>query len=416
MNKIAYFRKLVREKYEMRAFPDAAAIGEALITEHRITNAASGAAYADDLFNLARVYDEMGAAERATSLYMESVNKIVAEQGDTAPLVIRLNNLGAMLNKRGSADAAYRVFLHAAVITRGAEATDESKTADALYNLANAAADAGRREEARNLHKEALSIRERIGAPNADLVHSLHSLAFLFEDAETIEQAIAYADAAKAKALGTDEYFGACYYLAELLSAGRKHAEARPLYEAVLDWIEGEGGTGHSAYINAATRLAHSIAGAGEEREALSIMNSVLETLEKRLNGDYLCKAGCLWNLAALHRKLGEPEEAARLAYGSMMIKARLIGPGSRETLADAMLLTEIYFESGLLDKAVETLVYILMHSDFADAKESAQKMLGMLGRSGSKNLSEFARLLEKLDDPAELSRIMDIWRQNDGV
>ena len=410
MNKIAYYRKKIYEQYANSELPGAAATGEALIAEYKSCLANESAAFADDLFNLARVYDDMGFTERAVMLYVESANRVLGNTGESPAFALRLNNLAAVLSRQGNAEAAYRMYGHAAAIARGNYKDKSPELADAVYNLANAAADIGNRDEAIRLHSEALGIRQT--APSEDIVHSMHSLAFLYEENKDYAKAVQYAAAAmdRASRAGKDTYFGACYYLAELYSADEKHSQSRPLYESVLRWIEETEGRDHSAFITVATRLAYSLANLGAFKEALALMYSIHESLRGKTGGDYICHAGCLRNLAILHKQLNEPLKAEEMMLKSLKIKKRVLGNHTREYIQDALFLIELYTDSDRLDKALEMLVFLLMHQNDADKAEPVKELIRIFTKAGGTRLQALLAELEKLNNPEILQVIMDDW------
>jgi tetratricopeptide (TPR) repeat protein len=275
--------------------------------------------------------------------------------------------------------------------------------------MANAAADTGKRDEAIRLHREALSIYEAAGAAE-DVVLSMHSLAFLYEDAGAYDKAVRHAARAMERAKGTDGYYGACFYLAGLYENEEKYDKAKTLYAKVLDWVEQTGGRGHSAYTTVATKLACASAALGEYDSALIQMTSIRNIIAERIGEDYLCYAGCLRNMAMLYRQLGEPGEARELMLKSMKIKKRLMGDYTRDIMTDALFMIDLYLEREMDDNAVDMFVYMLMRADSAELSGRADELARIIFKTGPKRYDALLRALEDINDRKKLQPVMEDW------
>lgn len=423
MTKVNYFRKRIQERYANNELAGAARSGEALLREHRNNEACKGKAYADDLFNLARVYDDMNYTERAVELYAESARLIFSEEGESLSFAYRLNNLAALLNKLGRGPSAYRLYAHMTAILRQHEGSHSLELADGLYNQGNAAVDIGRLEEAIRLHGEALTLRETAGSTE-DIIHSLHSLAFTYEAKEEREQAIRFANLAAERAAGTDTYYAACYYLAELYDTSGQPDKAEPLYTTMLCWIERSAGINHSAYITVATRLANAWAAQGEYQKALDMQCTLRDILSQKAGEKHLFFANCLRSMAVLQKQLNEFEEAEPLMLKSMKIRLRYLGTGethkkprdmnghARDIVIDAIFLIDMYIRSHQRDKALEMLVFALMQIGEEDPDYS--DMLDMLTsayvHAGHDQMDILLEEMEKLNDRTSIGMIIKRW------
>ena len=223
MTKISYLRKQMQAQYENRNLEEAAAIGRTLIAEQR-RNRSLGKAFSDDLFNLGLVYDELGRVEEALEAYDLSTNFLA--DSDLNSWAMRSNNVGGVLAREGAGQMAGRFLARAHKFFRAANGAEHPSYADALYNLANFHGSAkGGASQALRLHKEALVIREKAGTPE-DVLHSLHSIAFLHEGEGETAKASTYAEAAvlHAKRHGTDaDYVSACNYMARILESNNQY-------------------------------------------------------------------------------------------------------------------------------------------------------------------------------------------------
>jgi tetratricopeptide (TPR) repeat protein len=428
MNKITYFRSKLHEHALDLRLNEAAEAGEALIIEYINCGMNRDAAYADDLFNLAWVYDEMGVNERAAALYVESANRVLVSRGDSPELAKRLCNLAALLNRQGNVASAYRLSLQAAAITGGAFGENSPELADALYNLANAAADTERLDEALRLHKEALSIRESAGECN-DAVNSLHSLAFLHENERIGEKSLGYAIKAMALAQNALEgpdvpldevttrehsYYSACFYLASLHENRGDLGKAEALYGKALRWAKEQGGVCHSTYLNVASKLANIAANQKKYPEALALYREISENFKQTVGENHLFYANNLRNMALLHKKLREYDEAENLMLASIKIRRTTSahGEGMDEINADALFLIEMHLQAGQPDKALEMLVYVLMDTDAA--KPGYDGLLNALAetfaRAGKTHLAAISNAMEELCRRETVHDIIRKW------
>lgn len=413
MTKIGYFRQRIQECYALNEWAKAAAAGEALLAEHAGNQSNKGMTYANDLYNLARVYDEWGQITRAVELYAHSARITFIEEGETLSFARRLNNLAALLNTLGKSDSAYRLFKQATDIRRIHLDSGDPELADSLYNLGNAAVDVAREDEAMQLHKEALTLRESIGTLE-DIVCSLHSIAFLHETKNEYEEALKYAETALARAKGTEAYVGACFYLAELYNANEHYAEAEPLYTAIMARIEQETGRGHSAYVTVATRLANTLAGMEKYEESLDTQREIHHLLKEKADGDHLFIANCMRSMAILHKRLNQPDEAEQLMLRSMKIRKRVMGEQARDLITDAVFMIDLYITGQQLDKALDMLVFVLIHNGggHPDFERVLTTLTEIYTRGGHQQFINILQEMENLNSRGRLWEIVNYWAE----
>ena len=422
MNKINYFRKCVAERYSAENLADAVDAGEALLREHWNNETAYGVPYADDVFNLAFIYDEMGNWERALQLYAESAKLVHEEEGDSANFVGRVSNMAALLARMGRTEHAYRLYAHMTAIMRLTLDAKEPALADGLYNLANIAAEMGKRDEALRLHKEALRIRRKAGADD-DAVHSLHSLAFLHEEDKTQEKSLRYAKDAMELALGVLEgpgaesdkfterenaYYSACFYLANLHESKGELEKAETLYESVLRWAEMRGGSSHSAYINVASKLANIIAERGRYHDALALHREISENFKRSSGETHLFYANNLRSIALLYKKTGQYEDAEK----SMMESIKIRRGGVDDITTDAIFLIEMYLQNDQPDKALEMLVYVLMDVNAGEPEydDTLNTLAEVFVRAGHKQLATLSTAMEELCRRDKVRAVIHKW------
>jgi len=416
MNKISYLRKCIAENYEKQNYKTAADYGETLIKEHFHNRFMRTRAYADDLYNLALIYDDMGELERAAGLLSDSARYISILEGESIDFAARLTCLAVILGRMGAYDPAF--FMHAQVThiykTETGHASPEH--ADSLYNLANSAADLGRRKEALKYHLDALKIREKLAEKSeelsaiSDVIHSLHSIAFLHEASNDMKKAASYAEAAMEIADGSTEFLvSSCHYLAGIYERLEKYEEALPLYDKVQAALLKETTRDHSAYLNVTYRRAHLLAQLGRPRESIKAHEEICHIFQTMAGQNHIFYANCLRNRALLHNGLGETTQAESLILESMKIRK-----ATDDITSDIIFLIKLYLRIGDREKAMEALIYALMRSD-STAKEFSGLITALtetFAETGETPTSEIMDAMEMLNDKERIEPIISNWNK----
>jgi len=410
MNKISYLRSEFIKQFNSRNFSAAVETGDILLREHWHNRFMWTKGYADDLYNIACVHDEMGNLERAAELYSDSARQIAVVEGESYGYAVRLSNLAIVLGRMGIVEPAF--FIHGQVVSIFKNRMDRHspKYANSLYNLANAAIDAGHKREAFRYHMDALKIREKISnktGDTTDVVNSLHSIAFLYESSNDNEKAAAYAKAALDISDGDDNLTAvSCNYLAGLYERMEKYDEALPLYGRVQEIIRQQVSTEHSAYLNVAFRRASLLAKMKRPREALECHEEIRDTFLNMSGEKHIFYANCLRNMAILHNGLGEYHEAENLILESIKIRRDI-----DDITADIVFLIRLYMSGGDREKAIEALIYALMRAS-SDAKNVVDLVDALAGAFTDPNFisEELLSAMESLNDIEKLAPIISKW------
>jgi len=408
MTKISYLRKLAAEKYSAGRFAEAAKIGEILLAEHWHNKNFQTDGYSADLFNLACYHDELGNLERAATLYSDSAAQISFAQGESLPLAERLNNLATVLIRIGIPEPAFFMLGNAADIRRRLLGTSHPLYADSLYNLGNAAAEIGRKEDSLRYHREALEIRENEGHTE-DIVHSLVSISFLHKANAEYDEAIQFADSAIRFAVTCDEsYAGINSYLAELFVACKKYEDALPVYDRALETIASAVGRNHSAYMNVALRRASALSRLNRHREALVAHEEVLEIFDRVSSTKHAFYANCLREISMLHHRLGEPSLAVDTLLEATKIRRRLM----EDITQDMAFLIRLHLGENQPEKALEALVYALM---CAPGEKELPALIGSIAATFNDNSEireEFMDTIVRLNNRELLRPILQKWEE----
>ncbi|MCL2197943.1 MAG: tetratricopeptide repeat protein [Defluviitaleaceae bacterium] len=412
MNKINYLRKVWTEKYEAKDLAAAAKIGEVLLDEHWHNENIHAKGYANDLFNLACVYDELGDLERAAELYSDSANRLVGENlsgSERLQYSMRINSLATTLIRLGVKEPA--LFMLGSVAA-GLHSEDKNNPlyADALYNLGNASAETGFKKEAIRYHLDALKIRENEGHIE-DIIHSLHSLAFIYEAMDDYGEAISYAETAMSYAVTDDHgYARAVNYLASLYEGALKYEKAFPLYDRVLEIAEKEVGREHSAYLNVALRRANLLALLDRHEEALSAHEEIRVVFARVSGKKHIFYANCLRGMAMLHKTLNHPDEAEALILEAMKIRRNIF----EDITLDITFLIRLHLQESNPTKALEALIYALMcsGSDSPSFPELLNILVEVFSKTEMPDTMGFLDSMEVLNDKEKLRPIIAKWTE----
>jgi len=345
----------MKAAYQQRDLPKANTLGLSLMREHKSTGAKSPG-IANDLYNLALIYDEQDQLESAISLYVESCWFV--KDNDFQALAMRTSNLAGALARMGAFETAYQFFMQARHIYKRHLGASHPAYADCLYNMANIAADANQTELALNLHKEALKIREKSGSQE-DTMHSLHSLAFIYEKTGDYKKAASKAEAAL-KNTQDQDYVSACKYLADLYEASQQHEKALEMYKQVLEKVT-QTGCRRSEYLSILKHNAYLTGIVGDPAEALKLHEDAINMYHSLTSLDLLSVdpkfyADSLRNMAILNQSLGDASSAEEY-----MLKAiKTSKPGDDEQIKDICFLIQLYLQGDTYDKAMDMLVYAL--------------------------------------------------------
>ncbi|MCL1843418.1 MAG: tetratricopeptide repeat protein [Defluviitaleaceae bacterium] len=410
MNKIAYLRKCAAEKYDANDLESAAEIGEILLNEHWHNHNMWTVGYANDLFNLACVCEKLGDLERAAELFSDSARQTAVSEGEGLSYASRIMSLAAVFIQLGLIEPAFFMFGSVAAIHRREVGAFHPLYADSLYNLANAAAEAGRKKDAVRYHEEALKIRENEGLVD-DIISSLHSIAFIYEAANDYEKAASYAERAMRYSAGNEETFAAaCNYLAEIYESDRRYQDALNLYEQVLEITAVQAGREHSAYLNAALRRANLLALMERPHDALFAHEEVRDIFGRTTGTNHVFYANCLRGMAMLHKELGETARAESLILEAMKIRRNM----SEDIMLDIAFLIRLYLQENDAEKALEALIYALMISGSGSPEFSdfLNNLIEIFTKNKTPATADFISSMEVLNDREKLRPILSKWHQ----
>ncbi|MBE6008491.1 MAG: tetratricopeptide repeat protein [Lachnospiraceae bacterium] len=212
LNEISALRRDFYKFYDKNSYPEAIEKGEKIISLYRENKDTTSVDYAQDLYNLAVIYDFLMMYDKALKLYRESVE-----------------------------------------VRDKLEIDDSEEYADAVNNMAVCLGCLNREAEALSLHKKALAIREKdLGRNHIDCIESLLNIGNTYDDMDRLDKALdfltkALSRADRQKELPRIEYSDILCSLARVYAKKGSLTKAIIHYSRAIDIIEKEMGT-DSAY------------------------------------------------------------------------------------------------------------------------------------------------------------------------
>jgi len=401
----------MQEEYNARNLEEASTLGDALLNEHWATES-HGISYANDLYNLALIFDEQNQLEKAAALYVESSQHI--SDNDFVALAKRSNNLGGVLARMGAYEPAYQFYMQARHIYKRHLGENHPTYADSLYNMANIAAEARHTDVALQLHTEALKIRASADNPE-DTINSLHSIAFIHESTGDYKKAASFAEAALKQAQSQKSeatYTRACNYLARLYDALEQHEKALEMYKQTLDKMV-KSGCKRGDYLSILSRKAYLAGKTGKTEEALKHQEEAFNMYHSLTSLDLLKKdamfyADCLRNLAILNHSLGDTAQAEDYMLKSLKSRKKASG----EIIEDICFLIQLYLQEDTYDKAMDMLVYALNCAESPTgplADSTIETLMDALGQAEDKH--KLLEAMKAVNSAEKVESILEKWQ-----
>ena len=424
MTKISYLRKRMHDEYHKRNLPQAAIIGDSLLAEH-VYNHMASPGYANDLYNAALVNDELGLLEKAAAMYAASIRHVSGQgchhqsiifmhslsDDECESLALRFSNLAGVLAQMGDLEQAYDMYKWVKSLNIRTRPKDSRVISDNLYNMANTAASLGKTSDAMSLHADALELRQDNGTPE-DILHSLHSIAHMYEEIDDYEKAISSAEIA----LGYAEdgaLASAHNYLAELYVASGQYEKGLELYEKVLSEIS-KSGCMRRDYMVVLSHHAYLTGKTGNPEEAIRLLEEVFD-MYKSLTGldlEYIdpeFHSECLRSMAILNKDIGETGLAEEYILKSIESRKAVGG----EVIKDICFLIRLYLNSDTYGKLMDVLVYALLQAG-GPGDPSAATVIDSIMESfaDTENADMLLSAIEETNDSEKIRHIVDMWRQ----
>jgi len=355
-------------------------LGEKLIQLHRKNKNTRSMNFADDLFNLAMVYEDMEKLERARVLYVDSLRLIQALLGEGTEYADRLTNLAVVSGKMGKHSVALAMFSKAEQIKLAKLGEYSPEAACAMHNLANCMFDQGLYERALEKHKQALAIREHNHSSGdtdgRDIAYadSLNACGYCHESLEQESEAEGYflrAMDVTADVCGeeSEEYVSGLLYYADFLCDNGRGGAAFKKYNKALRIFKKLYEDKSMKYAGAISTVANGFERAGDLKKALSLKITAIEMMRGIVGGDHLHFANTYKDIAIGFHSLGDVGNAIKNMRKALKIKQSTIGRMDDSYVRDLLALSLFYLEQLEYKHLAGTLKSVLKGVDPDDPK-----------------------------------------------
>ncbi|MDR1705096.1 MAG: tetratricopeptide repeat protein [Clostridiales bacterium] len=383
-------------------------IGEKLIQLHKKNKNTESMNFADDLYNLAIVYEETGRLNRAIDLYADSMRVVETVSGKGLDYAKRLTNLGVLYGRNGEHKTAMDFYVMAEDIVKRILGREHPDAVDALYNYASSLFDAGQYKKALKKHTEALE-RRRQRPETLDLADSINACGYCHEAMENKEKADrcfteALSVTERVAGAQTEEYISGLMYYGGYLSRTDRLDEAAKSFDKAALLLKKTYSENHIYYAGALGAAAEVYEKLGNMKKSLGLRLKTIAIMEKAIGGNHLYFANSLKAIALGYNELGNTGKAITVMNKALRIKGSLMGRGCAEYTRDALLMVMFYLERMEYKKMAEILGGVLKHID-ADASENPEFYAGI--RDLCLLSGEMAKIQQNIKNPEQNDSIV---------
>lgn len=348
-------RKRFIYNYKRGNHMDCIVIGQKLVALYRRHEDTGSIDYADDVYNLARVYHETGSYVQAKALYIDSIKLIRKLSGKGVSFADRLNNIALCSAKLGEYDDAVKYLKEAAAIISAKDQEYSPEHLDCLYNLANVYYDMGEYDDAIKLHVTVLFCRREEDNAYTD---SLNCIGYAYEKQGDMENSVNYlkratANIKKLYGVNSEEYLANIYYIAQVYNKKCDYPLAIKNYEEARKVINKLYNDKHPYYADTLNRLAEAFVSDGQLDKALKLRLKALKIVKTQIGENHIYYANSLRNIALIYKSEGQEEKAIEYFSKALTLKREIIGAGNIDYIRDVMLLSGMFIERYEYDKAI---------------------------------------------------------------
>ncbi len=390
LKEILDLRKNFEEDYNSKRYIEALEDGNRIIEIYKENDACDTESYADDLNNLAIVYDDVHINEKAKELYREAAKlkkELLGEESES--YMETLSNLGILLSTMGDEAGAGDMLKTVRDYMKDNYGINSEKYFRSLYNYGNMLTDSEKYEEAIDTLTEALECAKGIRNLPAHEYEDVHvSIAEAcrrygnYRRARyEYQKAFRIADGENDK----DSYFKMTYHLNAGLvyqkceiydKAAEIYAKAIAIRERLMD-------TGHLDFIAVLNNLALIYSKNGQSDKSMEVHKRILSLVEKLVGRDHVFYGDVITNLGVDSCAMGDFDAAVKYHNEALEIKKKAVGEKHIQYIWTMVSLAEIYEKIGKYDKAAEiqNKALELKRESFGEVNEQVAESLVSLGR-----------------------------------
>ena len=387
---IIELRKNFAGAYKEKRYADAIELGSKIIELYKENNDCSSENYADDLNNLAIVYDDVRAADKAAELYKEAAEIKSGLLGENSESYIEtIENLGALYSITGSFDKAEELLKKVNEAYRDICGTLSPKYVKSLYNLGNMYTDRGKFAEAGEYLDKALEHAKKLRDFDvADMEDIRVSIGRLCKKSGNYKRALdEYERAVKISEEREEEpsYFKMRFLLAYALLCQRceLYDRAAEIYESAVAVREELIDTAHLDFISVLNNLAVIYNRQKNTEKAVETHKRVLSVVEDILGKDHVFYGDVITNLGVDYSFAGDYDKAIEYHNKALEIKKSIVGEKHIHYVLTLISLADVYERMEKFDRALEiqNTALEIRREIFGEVNEQVSDSLVNLGR-----------------------------------
>ncbi len=286
------------------------------------------------LFGEGKFAEAMSMAERHAEIARRTLG---AEHPETIGAV---NDIGVLLQARGSLADAERFFRESLATYRHALGDEHPDTLRSLNNMGSLLQAAGKLAEAEPYLREALTnYRRTLGDDHPDTLISIDNMGNFLQAAGKLAEAEPYCRLALARrriTLGEEHQatLASINNVGTLLQAQGKLAEAEPYYREALARRRRTLGEEHPETIVSISAYGELLSARGRIAEAEPFYREALEKSRRALGNEHPSTLYAINSMASLLQAQGKLTEAEPLYGEALATRRRVLGDGHPETIA----------------------------------------------------------------------------------
>lgn len=344
-------------------------IGEKLVQLHRKHRNTQSMNFADDLFNLAHVYEDMGNLDRAKTLYMESLRVTEALFGYGQEYADRATNLAVVLLKTDRPDAALQLLTQAEQLRIVSYGDTSAEATIAMYNIAGCLYDMEEHDQALEKYGQVLALRQRRDLLYIDSMNSCgychEAMGQMDDAADCFRRGLALMERLEGQL--SDEYISCLLYYAEFcedydrLAALRSYAKAMRIFKKLY-------ADNAPVYAMALGMVAEGFERIGDMKKSLSARLLAVDIMKNKAGGNHLSFSNSYRKIAMDCHALGDTEGAIKHMRKALRIKENVIGRLNESFVKDLLTLALLHLENADYKRLSGTLKSALKGIDPDDA------------------------------------------------
>ena len=315
--------------------------------------------------------------------------------------LVSMNNLAIVLSKQGKYEQAEEMHRQALGLRETVLGKEHPDALRSMNNLAAVLSNQGKYEQAEEVHRQALGLRETVlGKEHPDTLVSMNNLAAVLSNQGKYEQA----EEAHRQALGLMETvlgkehpdtLRSMNNLAVVLSKQGKYEQAEEMHRQALELRETVLGKEHPDTLRSMNNLAAVLSNQGKYEQAEEMHRQALRLRETVLGKEHPDTLVSMNNLAAVLSNQGKYEQAEEIHRQALGLMETVLGKEHPDTLRSMNNLAAVLSNQGKYEQAEEMhrqslrLREIVLGKEHPDTLRSMNNLAAVLSKQGKYEQAE---------------------------